>query len=217
EVPQFPAGTPWDIILNYEGVSLEQLVAARGEVIDIDLMDLIDDNNTSYIMELKKTKSVICYFSAGSREDWRKDAMDFTAADIGKEMRDPNDPLEDWPGENWIDVKSTNVRNIMKARIEKAAKYGCSAIDPDNVDGYDSNHQDGYTYDKSVYAEYVNYLAGIARDNNLAIGLKNALDIIPDVQQNIQFAVNEQCHEKKECQIYESMTKADKAVFNIEY
>lgn len=79
------------------------------------------------------------------------------------------------------------------------------------------SHQDGYTYPASVYAEYVNFLAGIARDNKLAIGLKNAIDIIPDVLPNIQFAVNEQCHLYNECKKYAAVTKAGKAVFNVEY
>lgn len=78
-------------------------------------------------------------------------------------------------------------------------------------------HQDGFKYDKSVYADYVKYLAGVAKTNNLAIGLKNAMDIIPDVISVIQFAVNEQCHENKECPVYKSMTTANLAVFNIEY
>ena len=77
--------------------------------------------------------------------------------------------------------------------------------------------QDGYGYDKSAYADYVNFLAGIAHSNNLAIGLKNALDLIPSVLPNIQFAVNEQCHAYGECDRYKSVTKAGLAVFNIEY
>jgi methyl coenzyme M reductase subunit D len=129
----------------------------------------------------------------------------------------------------------------MKERIESAAKAGCHAVDPDNIDGYVSHalidsiletiqeltisqdvnqgstiHQDGFTYDKSVYADYVKYLATIAKANNLAIGLKNAQAIIPDVIDVIQFAVNEQCHENKECAAYKPLTSANLAVFNIE-
>jgi predicted KAP-like P-loop ATPase len=79
-----------------------------------------------------------------------------------------------------------------------------------------TTHQDGFTYDKSVYADYVKYLASVAKANNLAIGLKNAQAIIPNVINVIQFAVNEQCHENKECSTYKSLTSANLAVFNIE-
>lgn len=61
-------------------------------------------------------------------------------------------------------------------------------------------------------------MATTAAANNLAIGLKNAVDIIPDVVDIVQFAVNEQCHQYEgECALYKPFTDANKAVFNIEY
>lgn len=60
-------------------------------------------------------------------------------------------------------------------------------------------------------------MAGIARDNNMAIGLKNSIAMVPDVVSVVQFAVNEECHELDECEGYAPMTKAGLAVFNIEY
>ena len=123
-VATFPAGETWDIVLQSSGVSVSAMKAATGKAIDIDLFD-----NTAAIKEIAKTKQVICYFSAGSREDWRSDAGQFKSGDYGQ-------ALDGWPGENWVNVKSTNVRAIMKKRIEAAAAAGCTAIDPDNVDGY---------------------------------------------------------------------------------
>ncbi|KAF2821213.1 hypothetical protein CC86DRAFT_470949 [Ophiobolus disseminans] len=209
-VAKFPAGTVWDIVLNSENTDLATLKKAPGTVIDIDLLDLTEAGDTTTIKELAKTKQVICYFSAGSRENWRKDAKDFGSSDFGKPLG------KEWPGENWVNVKSETARVIMKKRIEAAAKAGCSAIDPDNVDGFDGN-QDGYGYPRSAYADYVKYMADVARNNNLAIGLKNSLDMILDVLSDIQFAVNEECHEQEECDRYAPVTKAGLAVFNIEY
>lgn len=60
-------------------------------------------------------------------------------------------------------------------------------------------------------------MSQVAKANNLAIGLKNALDMIPDVVDSVQFAVNEQCHEHGECEQYKPFTDQNKAVFNIEY
>ncbi|OAG10561.1 uncharacterized protein CC84DRAFT_1161482 [Paraphaeosphaeria sporulosa] len=209
EVAAFPAGASWDIILNKGSTNLDDLAStASAEVtaIDIDLFD----NEASTISALKdQNKQVICYFSAGSREDWREDANKFNADDYGQ-------GLEGWAGENWVNVKSDNVRAIMKTRIELAAQKGCTAVDPDNVDGFNDN-QDGFGLDQSAYADYVKFLASTAAANNLAIGLKNALDLIPDVVDVIQFAVNEQCHEYDECDKYKPLTEANKAVFNIEY
>ncbi|KAF2690901.1 glycoside hydrolase family 114 protein, partial [Lentithecium fluviatile CBS 122367] len=204
-------GTVWDIVLEGGNTTLQQKIDAPGTVIDVDLEDNYKNGELTNIKQLAAKKKVICYFSAGSRESWRLDDKKFNASDYGREM-------PEWKGEFWVDVKSANVRRIMKERIEMAAKAGCHAVDPDNVDGYVSNlHQDGYKYDKSVYAEYVKYLAGVAEANNLAIGLKNSMAIIPDVIKVIHFAVNEQCHENEECKDYRPATTAGLAVFNIEY
>lgn len=77
--------------------------------------------------------------------------------------------------------------------------------------------QDGFGYDKSAYVDYIKFMAQEAKNHNLAIGLKNAIDIIPDVVDVMQFAVNEQCHEYNECGSYKPFTDQNKAVFNIEY
>lgn len=129
-VAAFPAGQSWDILLA-NGGSIGNVKAAVDDsfqVLDIDLFDT--DKQT--IADLKSTKQVICYFSAGSKEGWRPDAKDFKDGDTGKE-------LDGWPDEVWVNVKSENVKNIMKKRIQKAKEAGCSAIDPDNVDGFVSN------------------------------------------------------------------------------
>lgn len=51
----------------------------------------------------------------------------------------------------------------------------------------------------------------------MAIGLKNAGDIIPDVIDFVNFSVNEQCIEYSECETFAQFIDADKPVFNIEY
>lgn len=126
-VTSFSAGSSWDILLNKgdSPVNIKQAVNQNFHAIDIDLFDT--DQPT--IADLKTNKLVICYFSAGSREDWRPDASDFKDGDTGK-------GLDGWAGENWLNVKSENVRNIMKTRIKMAADKGCTAVDPDNVDGF---------------------------------------------------------------------------------
>jgi len=129
-VAKFSPGTVWDIVLDSENVTPAQLKSAPGTVIDIDILNRIEDGDTTTIPDLAKTKQVICYFSAGSREDWRKDAKDFRSGDYGKALG------PEWPGENWVNVKSEKAKAIMKGRIENAAKAGCTAIDPDNIDGY---------------------------------------------------------------------------------
>ncbi|CAI6335866.1 unnamed protein product [Periconia digitata] len=206
-VTSFPAGTSFDIILNKASTNAKEISSNNAfSVIDIDLFD----NDANTIADYKAAgKKVICYFSAGTREDWRDDKTSFQSSDYGKAM-------EDWPGENWVSVKSDNVKAIMKKRIALAKEKGCDAIDPDNTDGFSSN-QDGWGFQKADYAAYIKFLAQEAAAVDLSIGLKNSLDLIPDVIDVVQFAVNEQCHEYEECDAYKPFTAADKAVFNIEY
>ncbi|KAH6714476.1 hypothetical protein BKA61DRAFT_432965, partial [Leptodontidium sp. MPI-SDFR-AT-0119] len=51
----------------------------------------------------------------------------------------------------------------------------------------------------------------------LAIGLKNSIDILPDVTPIIQFADNEQCAAFGECNYCGAFLAAGKPVFHIEY
>jgi Glycoside-hydrolase family GH114 len=60
----------------------------------------------------------------------------------------------------------------------------------------------------------VMFLASAASKYGLATGLKNALEVMPLVQGLVQFAVNEQCVAKRECNKY---TFFRKPVFHIEY
>lgn len=115
----------WQIILSHPPL-VSDSATPDVSIFDIDLFD----TPTSTIAQLHKLgKKVICYFSAGSYENWRPDAKDFKNDDLGKN-------LDDWPGEKWIKLNSQNVRDIMKKRIDLAKEKGCDGVDPDNVDGY---------------------------------------------------------------------------------
>jgi hypothetical protein len=98
---------------------------------DVSIYDLdLYDNDLDTFRTLQSAgKKVICYFSAGSWEDWREDKDEFDEDDLGEQ-------LDGWPDERWLNISSPNVRNIMKKRIEVAWRKGCDAIDPDNVDGF---------------------------------------------------------------------------------
>lgn len=63
----------------------------------------------------------------------------------------------------------------------------------------------------------MNFLSSTAQGYNLSIGLKNALDILPNLQEEIQFAINEQCIQYDECDSYASLLQSDKPIFHIEY
>ncbi|KND91102.1 hypothetical protein TOPH_04287, partial [Tolypocladium ophioglossoides CBS 100239] len=200
-------GTPWQIILN-KAIKLsgdDGAVTPDTKVYDLDMFD----NDADSFLKLHKAGiSVICYFSAGSWEDWRADQAKFDKADLGKD-------LHGWAGEKWLNTSSPSVRDIMKERIKLAASKGCAAIDPDNMDGYQNDNGLGLTADDA--ADFVKFLAHEAASYNMSTGLKNAAGIIKDVLDVVQFSVNEQCIELAECETFAPFIKANKPVFNIEY
>jgi len=172
---------------------------------DIDLFD----TPASTIAQLHDSgRKVICYFSAGSSEDWRDDYASFKAADMGN-------ALDGWPGERWLDVSSANVRSIMEARLDLARSKGCDGVEPDNVDGY--TNSTGLALTAQQQLDYNRFLATQAHARNLAIGLKNDVDQLAALAPDFDFAVNEQCHEYDECAGYSAFTQANKPVFVAEY
>ncbi|KAH6886172.1 glycoside hydrolase superfamily [Thelonectria olida] len=169
----------------------------------------LDDNDVSTFRALKKSgKKVICYFSAGSYENWRDDKGDFLPSDLGETM-------DGWPDERWIDTRSPNVRKIMKRRIALAASKGCDAIDPDNVDGF--TNDTGFDLTEADAIDYIKFLATAGASYGMATSLKNCGDIVGRVLKYVQFAVVEQCVQYSECSLYAPFIKAGKPVFHIEY
>ena len=177
---------------------------------DVDIYDIdLFDTSTETIASLQAAnRKVICYFSAGSYENWRDDAADFNAEDLG-------DPLDGWPGERWLDIRSTNVRAIMQTRLDLAVQKGCDAVEPDNLDGYTNNP--GLDFTASDQLDYNRWLANEAHSRDLGVGLKNDLDQVDQLLDYFDFAVNEQCFEYDECNALEPFILDNKAVLNAEY
>ncbi|KAK9234179.1 glycoside hydrolase superfamily [Lipomyces kononenkoae] len=194
-------GTTWQIELLYP---------LNNTSYDVDIYDIdLFDNDASVVSELQRRgRKVMCYFSAGSYENWRPDADQFESSDLGN-------TLDGWPNERWLNISATNVRNIMLSRLDLAVANRCDGVDPDNVDGYDNDNGLGLTQDDSI--DYVNFLANATHSRNMSLGLKNAGAIIPKVIDNMQWSVNEQCVAYDECDIYAAFTRAGKPVFHIEY
>lgn len=175
------------------------------EIYDIDLFD----SPIALIEELhSKGIKVICYFSGGSYEEWRDDAPQFAPSDLGNN-------LDDWPGERWLDIRSENVRNIMKARLDIAAEKGCDGVEPDNMDGYTNNP--GVPINGQDQLNYNKFIANEAHARHLSVGLKNDLDQVAELVDYFDFAVNEQCFEYNECHMLKPFTDQGKAILNAEY
>jgi hypothetical protein len=172
---------------------------------DVDLFD----TPQAAIDALKAAgRRVVCYFSAGSAEDWRSDFAGFAAADLGN-------PLDGWPGERWLDTRSASVRTVMSARLDLARAKGCDGVEPDNMDAY--TNQPGFSLTADTQLDYNRFIADEAHRRGLAVGLKNDVDQLAALEPWFDFAVNEQCHQYDECGGYAVFTAKGKPVFNAEY
>ncbi|KAI1828069.1 glycoside hydrolase superfamily [Xylaria intraflava] len=202
-VIQPTAGTTWDYPLGFS------LTASNANKSTIFYPVDLEDTPASTIAALKSAgHTIVCYFSAGSVENYRSDADEFPASAVGN-------TLDGWPDEKWVDHRNAKVRSIMEARITSGASKGCEGIDADNIDGYENNTGFDLTEDDTV--DYVQYLADTAHAAGLAYGLKNTGDIVDRVVDLAEWAINEECAEYDECDDWAPFIKAGKPVFHVEY
>lgn len=196
-----PSGTTWQWQLS--GAIDTSLPVA---LYDIDLVDTSDGVHAALHAD---GKLVICYFSAGSVEDWRDDADRFPEEAIGQ-------PLDGWPGERWVDVNHPEVRAIMLDRLDLAVTRGCDGVEPDNVSVWAENNT-GLAVNATEQLAYNRFLADEAHTRGLAVALKNDVEQIGDLVDWFDFAVNEECAAYDECARNRPFVQADKAVLHTEY
>ncbi len=195
-------GTTWQIQLNSGNIDTHY----NAQVYDVDLFD----TPAATIAALHRMgRKVICYFSAGTYENWRPDTGAFPHGLIGK-------ALEDWEGEYYLNIRRVEaLAPVMRARLDLAVKKGCDAVDPDNVQNY--LEDTGFPLTAADQLRYNRWLAAEAHRRGLAVGLKNDLPQIPDLVGVFDFAVSEECFTYGECAPLRRFITAHKAVFAIEY
>ena len=195
-------GLTWQWHLSDPPVDL----TVDAQVYDIDLFD----NNATVVKTLHdQGRKVICYISVGSREDWRPDAEQFPAQVLGKDY-------EGWPGEKWLDIRQIDLlAPIMLARLDLCKTKGFDAVEPDNIEIYDNDTGFPITYANQL--AYAQWFADAAHARGLAIGLKNAADMVAEVLPVFDFAITEDCFQQGWCDQVLPFLAAGKAVFAAEY
>jgi len=182
-----------------------QLIGTINTAYDVDLFD----TSAALIQQLQADgRIVICYFSAGSFEDWRTDANAFDSDDLGN-------TLSGWPNERWLDIRSESILAIMQDRMDLAVQKNCDGVEPDNMDGYVNNS--GFDLTAADQLAYNRRIANLAHERDLAVGLKNDLDQVEDLIDYYDFGVNEECFAYDECDLLAAFIDAGKPVLSAEY
>jgi hypothetical protein len=152
---------------------------------------------------------VICYISVGSWEDWRPDASQFPKQVLGSDY-------EGWPGEKWLDIRRIDLLvPIMRARLDLCRAKNFDGVEPDNIEIYENKTGFPLTYPDQL--AYAHWLADEAHARGLAIGLKNAPDMVADSISFFDFAITEDCYYYGWCGRMLPFIEAGKAVFAAEY
>lgn len=188
-----------------------QLSGTLDTTFDVEMYDLdLFETEPAAIASLRAAgRAVICYFSAGSWEDWRPDAGDYPSEVLGND-------LDGWEGERWVDVRQLDLLGpILGARLDLARSKGCTGVEPDNVDAYQNSS--GFPLTAGDQLIFNRWLATQAHARGLSVGLKNDLDQIPDLVDDFDWALDEQCWEYDECDALAPFVAAGKAVFGVEY
>jgi hypothetical protein len=175
------------------------------QVYDIDLsveQSVIDELHARGV-------KAIGYISVGSWEDWRSDADQFPAEILGKDY-------EGWSGEKWLDIRRMDLlAPIMRARLDLCAAKGFDGVEPDNIEIYDNNT--GFPLIYADQLDYARWLADEAHVRGLAIGIKNAPDMVADSLHFYDFAITEDAFYYQWIEKMLPFIETGKPVFAAEY
>ncbi|MEV0248624.1 endo alpha-1,4 polygalactosaminidase [Nocardia sp. NPDC050712] len=156
----------------------------------------------------------LCYVNGfqvqeGAEAEWPADLLlrDGTGAVVYDEV---------W-NEALLDIRTADQRTRIADRvggwIEECARKGFDAVEIDNYDSY-SRSRDLLSTDQAV--TFIALLARRAHDRGLAIGQKNAAELVDRrTAAGLDFAVAEECGDTEECGVY--ATAFDNHVIDIEY
>ncbi|MFG2140810.1 endo alpha-1,4 polygalactosaminidase [Streptomyces sp. NPDC048650] len=159
----------------------------------------------------------ICYVNAFQAQPdalhwWQRTHPDLLLRDSDGELIID----DDW-NEALLDISSATKRTrlaaIVGGWIDGCARSGFQAVEPDNLDSYERS--DGHL-GKADNAAFAALLTDRAHTAGLAIGQKNATDLLPEHRSiGFDFAVVEECGRYGECA--EFADAYHQRVFDIEY
>jgi hypothetical protein len=178
--------------------------------VDVPVYDIDGfDNAASVVRRLHALgRRVICYINVGAAENYRPDYKRFPARVLGR--------ANGWPGERWLDIRRVDVLGpIMAARFDMCRNKGFDAVEPDLVENY--TEATGFPLTAADQLRYNRFIARLAHERGMSVGLKNDLDQIGALLPDFDFAVNEECVEFHECGALTRFIKAGKAVLHVEY
>ncbi|KAM7205409.1 Glycoside hydrolase superfamily [Naviculisporaceae sp. PSN 640] len=229
----FVPGVKWQIDIMASLDITKTLTPTDALVWDLDLYHL---QRHPEIIDFLRSKipnvNIICYFNAGLAQpsdcDWTSVWQTPAYKSLLGNSYDP--PFSE---EKWINIKNQTAIDLIKRRVTLARDLGCDGVDPDNIDGFNSDEGSengtGFKLKQQDYITLMTQLATTAhslktkRGNTLLIGQKNAPELVSSLSSVLDFAVLEDCKNLRNeadrafCKDFQPYISANKPVFSIEY
>eukprot|EP00122_Pirum_gemmata_P005332 Pgem_evm1s4853 len=196
-----PTGTKWSL-KAWGGSDTTDNVA----LVDTDMFNTDKDTIQKY---KDQGLTVICYISVGTIEPKRPDVE--SNEEAWDEIKSKK--MDDWD-EWWIDItKLDSIKPLMEPRFQEAKDKGCDGIEADNIDCFENDCVDGYSSSslKSFEKKYIEWQIETAHGLGLALGMKNAVELVEDFVDSYDFAINESCYDYGECKTLQPFTDQGKA------
>ncbi|MBX3031807.1 MAG: endo alpha-1,4 polygalactosaminidase [Chloroflexi bacterium] len=154
-------------------------------------------------------RRAICYIDAGTWESYRPDKGRYPARILGKRV-------DGWPDERWVDIRRLDIlKPIIRDRVDRCARKGFDGVEYDWTDSY--LHDTGFPLTRAHQLTFDRWLAWVAHDRGLSVGLKNSGPIVKPLLRHFDFVVTEECFQYHECGLYRPFRQAGKAHFDVEY
>ncbi len=184
--------------------------SANVDVYDIDMFD----NQASVVTALHNLgRKVICYVDVGSWEQYRPDASQFPTSVRGASY-------DGFPDERWLDIRRIDLlAPPLRARLDQAKQKGCDAVEPDNMDGYDTtaHESSGFPLTYQDQITFNRFIATEVHARGMGVGLKNDINQTKDLVNDFDFVVSEQAFQYNEYTYFANFTAAGKPIFEAEY
>jgi hypothetical protein len=187
-----------------------QLSGTVDAALDVDVFYLDADFASAAVLSALRAKGkiILCYVSAGTFEPWRDDAGAFPPSTLG-------DPLANYPREQWLDLRSPEVHDLMRARFAAMASAGCDGVYPSTLDAH--LHTTGFDITRADVSEYATFLATEIHAAGMSAGLSAPADLIDEVEVDYDWALAIDCLAASGCTPWAKVRQSGRAVLLVEF
>eukprot|EP01134_Creolimax_fragrantissima_P006966 CFRG6966T1 len=185
--------------------------------VDVPLYDVDVDTPADVIASLHAAgRKVMCYFSAGSWEEWRVDQSLFPKEVMGGYLDfGTGDVFKD---EAWLDIRRLDIIGpLLLHRLDLAQEKGCDAIEFDNPDMIIHVHGLSGNVELTTQLQFNKWCAGQAHARGMGVALKNSNEFAAFLSETYDMVVNEEAFINGNIDNYWPFLNRNKPVLNTEY